>query len=221
VYRAGNRKKYGYMTLVNYWLEKKPMFSQTPDLWKTSEQPITALKNSVTLFLNYISEADVDDRVGLSVYTSSNGTALLEHQLSYDYSNIDYISRHRQAGHYHTMTNIGDGIRNAREHLVAAGRNGAYKMIVLMTDGKANRPSGVDPKQYALQQAEKAGDLGIPVLTISLGADADKDLMDGIAEKTGGIHFNIPGGQTVQEYEEDLKDVFVLIAKDRPLKLVQ
>jgi len=221
VKNAGYRKEYGYMTLVNYWLERKPMFSQTPDLWKTSEQPITALKNAVTLFLNYVSLADLDDRVGLSVYTSRNGTAVLEHELSYDYDDIDYISRHRQAGHYHTMTNIGDGIRNAREHLVSSGRNGAYKMIVLMTDGKANRPSGKDPKAYALRQAEIAGDLGIPVLTISLGADADKTLMDGIAQKTNGIHFSIPGGQTVEEYEDDLKDVFALIAKDRPLKLVQ
>lgn len=221
VKNAGYRKKYGYMTLVNYWLERKPMYSQTPDLWKTSEQPITALKNAVTLFLDYVSLADLDDRVGLSVYTSRNGTAVLEHELSYDYSDIDYISRHRQAGHYHTMTNIGDGIRNAREHLQAEGRNGAYKMIVLMTDGKANRPSGVNPEWYALQQAEIAGDAGIPVLTISLGADADKDLMDGIAQRTKGIHFSIPGGQTVEEYEDDLKDVFALIAKDRPLKLVQ
>ncbi len=221
VRRAGYRKKYGYMTLVNYWLDAKPMYKQTPDLWKTSEQPITALKNAVTLFLNYVSLADLDDRVGLSVYTSRNGKAVLEHELSYDYSDVDYISRHRQAGHYHTMTNIGDGIRNAREHLQAAGRNGAYKMIVLMTDGKANMPRGRNPRAYALQQAQIAGDLGIPVLTISLGADADKSLMDGIASRTKGIHFSIPGGQTVEQYEDDLKDVFALIAKDRPLKLVQ
>ncbi len=221
VYRAGYRKKYGYMTLINYWLYRKPMYSQTPDLWMTSEQPITALKNAVTLFLNYVSAAELDDRVGLSVYTSRNGTAVLEHELSYDYDDIDYISRHRQAGHYHTMTNIGDGIKNAREHLVAEGRNGAYKMIVLMTDGKANRPSGTDPEAYALNQARIAGNAGIPILTISLGAGADEDLMDGIAERTSGIHFNIPGGQTVEEYEDDLKDVFTLIAKDRPLRLVK
>ena len=66
-----------------------------------------------------------------------------------------------------------------------------------------------------------AGKAGIPILTISLGADADEDLMNEIAERTNGIHFNIPGGQTVQQYEDDLKDVFTLIAKDRPLKLVK
>jgi Mg-chelatase subunit ChlD len=118
------------------------------------------------------------------------------------------------------MTNIGDGIRSAREHLQAEGRTGAYKMIVLITDGKANLPSETDPEQYARYQAQLTDDAGIPILTISLGADADQVLMGDIAEETNGIHFNVPGGQTVAEYEEDLKDVFELIAKDRPLKLV-
>jgi len=221
VRNAGYRKKYGYMTLVNYWLERKPMYSQTPDLWKTSEQPITALKNAVTLFLNYVSNADMDDRVGLCVYSSRNAKAVLEHELSYNFSGIDYISRHRQAGHYHTGTNIGDGIRYAKDHLLSAGRTGAYKMIVMMTDGKATLPYGTNPGAYALAQADSAGRAGIPVLTISLGADADKALMDEIASRTQGIHFSIPGGQTVAEYENDLKNVFALIAKDRPLKLVK
>jgi Mg-chelatase subunit ChlD len=98
---------------------------------------------------------------------------------------------------------------------------GAYKVIVLMTDGKANMPSGRNPETYALQQAQLAADAGIKILTISLGADADKSLMDQIAQTTDGIHFNIPGGQTVAEYTADLKGVFAQIAKERPLKLVK
>ena len=221
VRRAGYRKKYGYLTLVNYWLDAKPMYNQTPDLWMTSEQPITALKDAVSLFLDFVESAELDDRVGLSVYTSRNGTAVLEQELTYDYDVIDTISRQRQAGHYHRMTNIGDGIKNARQHLVAEGRMGAYKVIILMTDGKANLPYGTNPKSYALHQAELCADVGIPILTISLGADADKNLMDQIAERTNGVHFSIPGGQTVAEYAEDLKAVFAQIANQRPLKLVQ
>ena len=45
---AGYRNRYGYLTLVNYWLESKPMYRETPDLWQTSEQPITAVKESRT-----------------------------------------------------------------------------------------------------------------------------------------------------------------------------
>ena len=47
---AGYRKMYGYMTWVNYLQASRPAYSQTPDLWKTSEQPVTALKDSVTMF---------------------------------------------------------------------------------------------------------------------------------------------------------------------------
>ena len=65
----------------------------------------------------------------------------------------------------------------------------------------------------------KAADISI--LTISLGADADKSLMDQIAEMTRGIHFNIPGGQSVAEYSQDLRDVFKKIAAERPVKLVK
>ena len=58
-------------------------------------------------------------------------------------------------------------------------------------------------------------------MTVSLGAAADTALMASIAQMTNGVHFNIPGGQSVSDYEEDLKDVFREIAKDRPLKLVK
>jgi hypothetical protein len=91
-----------------------------------------------------------------------------------------------------------------------------------MTDGIANLPS--DPttaRQYALNQAQLCADKNYPIVTISLGAGADTALMDQIATLTRGAHFNIPGGQTVAQYEEDLKEVFRAIAADRPLKLVK
>jgi hypothetical protein len=72
-----------------------------------------------------------------------------------------------------------------------------------------------------LDEAYTAADHHYPTVTISLGAAADTDLMQQIADITNGVHFNIPGGQTVDQVEEDLKDVFRVIADDRPLKLVQ
>ena len=222
VSNAGYRKKYGRYTFVNYLLAKQPAADETPNLWKTSEQPITAVKDAVTVFLAYLQEADTNDQVGLTVYTSSEGTAKLESSLTADYESIEEISRQRQAGHYHSYTNIGDGIKIAREELANNARPGAFKLIVLMTDGIANRPNNTTyAKQYALDQAELSANARIPIATISLGANADTNLMDQIAEATSGIHFNVPGDQTVEEYEEDLKDAFREIAADRPLKLVK
>ena len=155
VYNAGYRNSYGYLTLVNYWLDLKPMNSQTPDLWKTSEQPITALKEAVTVFLSYLQESNVDDRLALSVYTSADRTATLETGLTNDFSLVERISRQRQAGHYHNNTNIGAGLEKAQLELDNNARRGAVKMIVLMTDGFANLPINMTAgRQSALTEAE-------------------------------------------------------------------
>lgn len=222
VSRAGYRKRYGYLTLTNYWLERRPMHSQTPTLWQTSEQPITAVKNAVTVFLAYLQEVETDDRLGLAVYTSSNDTALLEQGLTPNFQQVEDISRQRQAGHYDRMTNIGAGIQTARLEMENNARPGAFKMIVLMTDGIANLPTdSATARQFALTEAQRCADDGYPIVTISLGSGADTSLMGQIASITGGVHFNVPGGQSVAAYEQDLKDVFRDVAADRPLKLVK
>jgi len=101
-------------------------------------------------------------------------------------------------------------------------RMGAFKMIVVMTDGQANRPSSsTEARSYALQEAQLANDQRYPVVTISLGDAADTNLMQEIADLTGGVHFNIPGGGTVNDYEDELRDVFREIADHRPLVLVK
>ncbi|MEA1950507.1 MAG: vWA domain-containing protein, partial [Planctomycetota bacterium] len=221
VYRAGYRRSYGYMTLINYWLEKKPKNSQTPDLWKANAQPIGAVKDTVDVFMDYIQEVDTGDRVALIIYNSYSQEALVEHSLTDDFDAVSNTVEHRQAGHYDTLTNIGDGIRFARQELNANARIGAFKMIVLMTDGIANRPSGIDAAQYAKDQADLAEEDGYPIVTISLGSGADTSLMQSIADRTDGRHFNIEGMNTVTDHRDDLLEVFREIANDRPLMLVK
>ncbi len=221
VHRSGYRRSYGYMTLINYWLEEKPTHTQTPDLWKGNAQPIGAVKDAVGVFMDYIQQIDTDDRVALILYNSSSQEAFVEHSLTDDFDTIETTIAQRQAGHYDRYTNIGDGIRYARQELVNNGRRGAFKMIVLMTDGMANRPYGVDARQYALGQADLTKQVEFPIATISLGGGADTALMQSIADRTDGHHFNIPGSSTVTDYKDDLTDVFSRIAKERPLVLVK
>jgi hypothetical protein len=216
----GYRRVFGYKTLVHYWLEKRPLHGETPDLWMTSEQPITALKNSVTVLLAYIQQVEANDRVGLAVYTHPSDGAILETGLTFNMQLVEDISRERQAGHYEHYTNIGAGLREAREEMEENSRTGAFKMIVLITDGVANRPSS-NPDGYALAQADLCAEKGYPVVTVSLGVGADQWLMQEIADRTGGVHFNVPGGQSVADYEEQLKDVFRQVAANRPLRLVK
>jgi hypothetical protein len=218
---AGYRKRYGYLTLVNYWLEQQPSAHQTPGLWATSEQPITAVKDSLLVFLAYLQEMESDDRVGLAVYNSADGGGKLESGLTRELQRIEDLSRQRQAGHYDRFTNIGAGMQKARLELEENGRHWAQKLIVLMTDGIANRPQPTSTaREFVLREAQRAADARFPIVTISLGSAADKDLMQQVADITAGIHFNIPGGRSVAAYEEDLKDVFRQIARHRPLELV-
>ncbi len=225
VNNAGYRKKYGMLTLINYWLERRPRYSQTPDLWKVSAQPVTAVKDAVDVFIEFVSMVDTDDRMALAVYDSASGEGQLEIGLTSNYSQVGDTSRQRQAAHYHNMTNIAAGMKVARQELEQNARAGAFKMIVLLTDGNANWYQGGyntgAARAEVLNEANAAEADEFPVLTISLGAGADTGLMQDVADITGGIHFNVPGGQTVDQYRAGLMEVFKEIAGHRPLKLVK
>jgi hypothetical protein len=219
---AGYRRKYGRMTLINYWLEQKPRYQETPDLWRVSAQPAKALKDGVGVFMQYIREVDTSDRMGLAIYNSPNVTALLEHGLTYEFECVGTTTAQRQAGHYDQYTNIGAGIKVGREELEAKGRTGAFKMIVLMTDGRANRPSNESTaRAFALSEAQLVANKRWPIITISLGNGADTALMEQIASMTNGAHFNVPGGESITDYTPALLNVFRRIADHRPLTLVK
>jgi Flp pilus assembly protein TadG len=223
---GGYRWKFGGMSLMVYWLENYPSYAKNPDLWKTHAQPVKALKDATDVFMDFIQQVDTDDRVALAIYNANDGEGILEHGLTNDFDAISTTVQHRQAGHYHDYTNIGGGLHEARLELDENGRPGAFKMIVLMTDGQANWVNGnyneSAANNYLLSEAQLCAQNKYPIVAVSLGAGADTDIMQQVADATPkGKHFNIPGGQTGQEYYEDLLDVFEEIAKDRPLKLVK
>ncbi len=222
---AGFRYMFGYASLINYWLERKPCNYQTADLWKVSAQPVTAVKDAVDVFMDYVTQVDTNDRIGLAIYNAPDGDGILETGLTHDFNLVVDLTRHRQAGHYHRYTNIGAGMQTARIELEQQGRAGAFKMIVLMTDGRANWNNGRYNTSAAysmvLDESAAAAAQNIPIVAISLGAGADTGLMDSVAEITDSRHFNIPGGQTVDAYRVGLFEVFRAIADSRPLKLVK
>ncbi|HTI50194.1 MAG TPA: pilus assembly protein TadG-related protein, partial [Planctomycetaceae bacterium] len=66
---AGYKYKFGLMLWVNYIQDIHGSYAETPDLWKTREQPTAILKNGVNLFVNYLQGLNAGDRLGLSVYS--------------------------------------------------------------------------------------------------------------------------------------------------------
>ena len=217
---AGYRDMYGYMTWLEYLQTVRYGASDTADLWKTSEQPIGLLKDGVDEFINYLTTIEAEDNVGLSIYTHSNSAgAILEHQLSRNIDQVKTTTRHRQAGHYKSGTNISAGMKVARDEIVARARPRAFRMMIVMTDGLPNEPSNAT--QCVIDEANAAKAARIKILTISLGVGADISLMQQVADITGGVHFNVPGGASIDTVRAQLQEVFRQIASSRPLKLIK
>jgi hypothetical protein len=268
VENAGYRKKYGGLILVDYLLEYKKNHQQTPDLWKTSHYPFHAVKEGASLFLQFLTDLDFGDEVGLISYDTYSRVEdfldeddayvdLRDNPITNEYSAIDTIQRHKQAGHYYSTTAMGYGLRDARELLLGdpddpndngAARFGARPTIIVMTDGQTNQapngwglPTGWDwnawtdydgdghadystsntNKQYAFWEAVQAIESGVTIHTMSVGVNADRNLMKAIAFAGGGIWMDVPGGSTVLEMEAQLQSAFKQIAaKVPPAKLI-
>lgn len=219
---AGYRDMYGYMTWLEYLQTRRYSASDTPDLWKTSEQPVGSMKDAVGLFMDYLVEMEAEDQVGLAIYTHTNTAgAILEHGLSRNLNQIKTTTQQRQAGHYKATTNISAGMKIARTELVQRARPRAARLMVLMTDGEANEPGGISTAKAAvIAEAQAALAEKIKILTISLGAGADTSLMQQVADITGGVHFNVPGGSSITDVQAQLEKVFREIANSRTLKLI-
>jgi Flp pilus assembly protein TadG len=220
---AGYRYDYGYMTWLNYVMAKEGSAADGPGFHVASQQPVTALKDAVDVFLSYLQAHSTDDQVSVSIYTASDGTGKLENTLTKVYSTISNIVRNRQAGHYTSGTNISAGMSKGRVDLQNNARPGAKKIMILMTDGVVNLPSGntTSDKAAVITQANACASAGIPIVTIALGAYADTALMQQVADITGGACFIVPGGQPIAQVQQQLEQVFVQVASDRPLRLVQ
>ena len=105
------------------------------------------------------------------------------------------------AGKYGGGTPTGAAIRDGVHYLNANARAGTNKLIVLMSDGYANKPSS-NGSGYALQMADYAKNTNVRIYTISLGNSADTDLMSAIAAATGGKHYDATGNS----YNDDDDD---------------
>ncbi len=246
VRRGGYRSMYGGMTFVDYLLRRRRLHSQTPDLWKTPHYPFHAMKNGVSLLLNFLTELDFGDQVGIISYATDARweTTLFEDgynidlsadPITSDYASLDAIQRHRQAGHYSNMTDMGDGILQARLLLQQYIRYGARPTVLVITDGNTNQmPSGWKQpadwnwadwtdydgdgypnyttnnvrKQYAFWEATQGINLGFTFHTMTVGASADRALMKALAFAGKGTWIDVPGGATIADMQAQMLRAF-------------
>jgi Mg-chelatase subunit ChlD len=191
-------------------------------------QPISAVKEAAVLLCD---SAPTVDHIGLTVYgwrdpgLFGRETGRLEILMTEDREAVKGLIAPLSAGYYANYTNIAGGIRVGGEALRDAARSDVEKVLIVLTDGIANRvepPHGVpaidlpygnppdqpsgDAKASALGWAAEIAAEDILIHTISLGAEADHALMAEVARIGGGKHYPITG--SVAEYAQELRDVF-------------
>jgi Mg-chelatase subunit ChlD len=114
-------------------------------------------------------------------------------------------------------TNMGGGISKSNKEFDTNGHSGSEIVwaMILLSDGKANRPEGVNASQYALDQAATARTLegkGVRIYTIGLGTpghgdeDIDEDLLKQIA--------NDPTRYYHAPTADQLETIYLTIARD-------
>ncbi len=130
------------------------------------------------------------------------------------------------SGSSDALTNIAHGTYMGIRELLDNGRTNAKWVIVLLSDGVANRYCSPDEtttcssvqtntanaKTHAKAMADLASTHGITIYTIGYGNDSDDDLMQYMADATGGKFFKAPS-------EADLNDAFLAISKLTQIRL--
>lgn len=218
------RYRYGLKTFTNFLLENRPRANQT-QLWGTPEQPLQAVKDAVQTMINVIEALDSMDHISLEVFAQ---TSRHEVNLTDNLQLVPTRLNARQAAHYDSVTNIAGGMNQAIIELTSSrARSAAKKVMVLMSDGKPNVDSNGDYAgedspiviQWCYDVAQIAANAGIQIYTVSVGGDADPELMAQIAQITGGQHFHAEG--TPEEYRDQLEMIFRTLGGRRPVALIQ
>lgn len=231
------RNAFGIKTFTNYLLERRWSHAQTPELAGTPAQPMQAVKDAVELMVNVVTAFDNDDQLALDVY----GYSAVHRVPLVSRPNLDEVSigpnglSGMQAGYFDGWTNMGGGLQAAIETLTnPPARTSSHKMIVLLTDGRANitadgswpHGSWADQqavlqlaRDYVIDQANVAASLGIRVFAVSVGAYADTTLMQEVADITGGEHLPATSND-ITTYSAQLQEIFLRLGGQRAVELI-
>jgi hypothetical protein len=162
-----------------------------------------------------------------------------------DFTAVKNLMKYKQAAYYSSSTNMAGGMKDAVALIDAHKRTGSRPAIILMTDGNGNTLDTGETgalltgwnwnslfdydcdgaSNYStsntsaiatLKYVKNAVDKGYAVHCISVGVDADVNLLEAIAHLGNGYHINVPGGQSVSDMEADVKAAFVKIAAAVP-----
>jgi len=154
------------------------------------------------------------DRVGLVSFSTD---ATLRCSLT---NNATTIKSQIDALNASGYTNIGGGISIANEEFVNHGRSDAVWVMILLSDGKANRPAPDEyAREYAVNQSECSKTLkskGVRIYTIGLGStsDIDVELLQQIAFDESKYYYAPSADQLESIYIAISKDILLQVRYD-------
>ena len=189
-------------------------------------------------YVSYSSSASIDSQLecvrrrGLDDCTADNDNDGVSDRIESE------VIQELEDTHAGGGTNIADGIDEGIKVLSNTpgqyGRPGAAHIMVVMTDGESNTVSGTSSacddedlwpdnsggsnvrraKDCVVYYAMQARNNGIVIYSITLGDGADIELMQYIAELTGGVHRHAPRPEQLDAiFEELYKRIFLRLVE--------
>ena len=183
-------------------------------------QPFDTMRDAANEFTTYFKPLVDGQPFDYMSLTSFSWTASLDQPLTTSYGPGSAFETAVGAMVPQGRTNVGHGIELARNEIVNNGNPLGYRVLILVTDGMANRcPDGgggfmdcsqAPAEQYARDQATLAAQAGFALYTIGLTDNSGEPLMQEIAtigatQGGGGQFFDV-------DDPADLADVFEQIA---------
>jgi Ca-activated chloride channel homolog len=146
------------------------------------------LRSAVSIFLEVLENDGYIDLVALASY---NQTARLDQSLTSDLQRINQAMNRIVAD---GQTNIGGGISTGQAALRSIyARPHTEKTMIVLTDGVHN--TGYHPLTAAMDAAR----YGIVIHTITFGPEANQELMQQVAQITGGTTYHAPDGDSLRD----------------------
>ena len=138
--------------------------------------------------ISFVSSLQSGDQVGLVTFAdSSTNNVGLTNNFGYVTNLIGLISANNG------NTDMGDGVMTAQGDFPTNGvSTNTLPIMILLTDGVPNRPTGTDPTNYVIVQAALAKQAGTRLITIGLGTagpDFNPALLQTLASAPDDYHY--------------------------------
>lgn len=141
-------------------------------------QPITNAKEAAAAFVNRLEMEDRSGAVSFATDAKNISPLTISHPNTHGAVLDVAISSEEESG----VTNIGAGLALADSELGSARHNpDARKVMILLTDGRANAPEEPGGEEFALTAASAAKEHDVTFYTIGLGEQVNGEFLRDVA----------------------------------------